>query len=277
MAATQRVVLVTGGGTGIGAAVARRFARDGFAVGLAGRRREPLEAVAGSLPGAAVRVIAADVSVPDGADVVVASVVSAFGGLDVLVCNHGVGESAAVGDDSPDGWDATMRINLTGPFLLARAALPHLIERRGAIVNVSSTNAWQAGPGWASYCASKAGLNMLTRCLAADYGPRGVRANAVCPGWVRTPMGDQDMAAVADAWGTDVEHAYRLCTRDSPLRRPAEPDEVAAVVAFLAGPDASYVNGVEIAVDGGAMAVDASSTAMHGPDPLIRELLASSA
>jgi NAD(P)-dependent dehydrogenase (short-subunit alcohol dehydrogenase family) len=273
MTSERRVALVTGGGTGVGAAVARRFAADGFAVGLVGRRREPLEAVAASLPPGSACVTAADVSIPQGADTAVASVVSAFGGLDVLICNHGVGQSAPVADDTPENWDATLRINLTGPFLVARAALPHLIERRGAIVNVSSTNAWQAGPGWASYCASKAGLNMLTRCLATDYGPLGVRANAVCPGWIRTPMGDEDMGAVAEAWNTDREHAYQLCTRDSGLRRPAEPEEIASVVAFLAGPDASYVNGVEIPVDGGSMAVDASSTAFHGPDPVIRELL----
>jgi meso-butanediol dehydrogenase/(S,S)-butanediol dehydrogenase/diacetyl reductase len=273
MRSDRRVALVTGGGTGIGAAVARRFAADGYAVGLVGRRREPLEAVAASVPAGCASVVVADVSVPQDALGAVASVVAAFGRLDVLVCNHGVGQSAPVADDTPENWDATLRINLTGPFLVARAALPHLIDRRGAIVNVSSTNAWQAGPGWASYCASKAGLNMLTRCLATDYGPLGVRANAVCPGWVRTPMGDEDMGAVAEAWNTDIEHAYRLCTRDSGLRRPAEPEEIASVVAFLAGPDASYVNGAELPVDGGSMAVDASSTAFHGPDPVISELL----
>ena len=274
MSNAVRSALVTGAGTGIGRAVAERFAADGYAVGLAGRRREPLEDVASGLPADRVVVIPGDVGTPEGAGAAVESVVSAFGGLDALICNHGVGDSAAVGEDTPEGWEQTMRINLTGPFLLARAALPHLIARRGCIVNVASTNAWQAGPGWASYCTSKAGLVMLTRCIASDYGPQGVRANTVCPGWVRTPMGDEDMGAVAEAWGTDLAHAYALCTRESPLRRPAEPEEIAAVVRFLASGDASYVNGVEIPVDGGSMAVDTSSTAFHGPDPILRELLA---
>ena len=268
-----RAALVTGAGTGIGRAVAERFAADGYAVGLAGRRREPLEATAATLPEGRSVVISGDVGMESGADAAVGTVVNAFGGLDVLVCNHGVGDSAPVGDDTPEGWDQTMRINLTGPFLLARAALPQLMARGGCIVNVASTNAWQAGPGWASYCTSKAGLVMMTRCIANDYGPHGVRANTVCPGWVRTPMGDEDMSAVAEAWGTDLERAYALCTRDSPLRRPAEPSEIAAVVRFLASDDASYVNGIEIPVDGGSIAVDASSTAFHGPEPILRELL----
>jgi NAD(P)-dependent dehydrogenase (short-subunit alcohol dehydrogenase family) len=273
MSDSVRAVLVTGAGTGIGRAVAERFAADGYAVGLAGRRRAPLEQVASGLAPERAVVIAGDVGTAEGARAAVESVVAGFGGLDVLVCNHGVGDSAPVADETPEGWEQTMRINLTGPFLLAREALPHLIGRRGCLVNVASTNAWQAGPGWASYCTSKAGLVMLTRCIANDYGPKGVRANTVCPGWVRTPMGDEDMSAVAEAWGTDLDHAYAVCTRDSPLRRPAEPSEVAAVVRFLAGDDASYVNGVEIPVDGGSMAVDASSTAFHGPEPILQELL----
>jgi meso-butanediol dehydrogenase / (S,S)-butanediol dehydrogenase / diacetyl reductase len=149
--------------------------------------------------------------------------------------------------------------DLTGAFLMARAALPALIERSGSVVNVSSVNGHLAGPGWAAYCTSKAGLIMLTRSLANDYGPRGVRANAVCPGWVRTPMGDSDMDEVAQVRGVDREGAYRLTHADNPLRRPAEPEEVASVVSFLAGPDAAYVTGVALDVDGGTSVVDPSS------------------
>ncbi len=271
----SRSALVSGAGTGIGRATALLLAESGYAVALVGRRPEPLNQVVEEITARGGRAlsISADVGTPDGSDSAVASALDAFGHLDALICNHGVGDSAAVGDDTPEGWDTTLRINLTGPFLLARAALPHLIASRGSIVNVSSTNGCQAGPGWASYDVSKAGVIMLTRSLANDYGPQGVRANCVCPGWIRTPMGDEGMAEVAEKWGGSLDDAYWLCSRDTPLRRPGEPEEIAEVIAFLAGPKAGYVSGATIVVDGGGMAVDGSSTAFHGPQDRLRELL----
>ncbi len=275
MAYEGRSALVTGAGTGIGRASAIRLAEAGYDVALVGRRPGPLNDVADEITASGGRAapISADVGTQDGSETSITTTLAAFGRLDALVCNHGVGASAAVGDETLEGWESTMRINLMGPFLLARAALPSLIETRGAIVNISSVNGWLAGPGWASYCTSKAGLIMLTRCLANDYGPQGVRANCICPGWVRTPMGDEDMSAVADAWGVSVDDAYWLCNRDTPLRRPAEPEEIADVVVFLAGPQARYVTGVAIPVDGGATAVDGSAIPFRGPEDKLRELL----
>ena len=273
-----RSALVSGAGTGIGRATALLLAEQDHSVALVGRRPEPLDQVKDEITaqGGRAVTISADVGSPDGAESAVAATVEAFGRLDALICNHGVGASAPVGDDTPEGWDSTLRINLTGPFLLARAAIPHLIASRGSIVNVSSTNGCQAGPGWASYDVSKAGVIMLTRSLANDYGPQGVRANCVCPGWVRTPMGDEGMQEVVEKWGCSLEDAYWLCARDTPLRRPGEAAELAEVIAFLAGPKASYVSGATVVVDGGGMAVDGSSTAFHGPQQRLRDLLATS-
>jgi NAD(P)-dependent dehydrogenase (short-subunit alcohol dehydrogenase family) len=263
-----RTALVTGAGTGIGAATARRLAADGCAVALVGRRPEPLHETAGAIEAGGGRAVAlpADAGDPAQAEHAVAETVAALGGIDVLVLAHGVGGSAAAGDDTPERWSEVIRVNLTGAFLVARAALPHLVERRGSIVTIASVNAQVAGPGWASYCASKAGLAMLTASIANDYGPQGVRANCVCPGWVRTPMADEDMDEVAAEWGTDREGAYRLTSSSTPLRRPADPHEIASVVAFLAGPGASYVNGASIPVDGGAMVVDGTAVPFHGPE-----------
>ena len=158
------VALVTGAGTGIGRATARRLAEEGHDVVLAGRRTALLEDTAELVcDGAEAVTVAGDVATPAGAERVVASAVESFGRLDVLVCNHGIGASLPIGEDTPEGWEETMRVNLTGPFLLARAALPRLLERQGSVVTVASTSGWLAGPGWASYCTSKAGLIMLTR------------------------------------------------------------------------------------------------------------------
>jgi NAD(P)-dependent dehydrogenase (short-subunit alcohol dehydrogenase family) len=257
----MRCAIVTGAGTGIGAAVAQRLHRNGHGVVLTGRRREPLEEVARELEEALV--VEADVGEATDAERAVTAAVERFGGVDVLVNNAGIGDSAPALEETLEGWERTLRINLTGAFLMARAALPSLIERQGSIVNVSSINAFLAGPGWASYCVSKAGLVMLTRSLAVDYGPAGVRANCVCPGWVRTPMGEEDMARVASLHGTDVEGAYRLAHEGHPLARPAEPDEIAAVVAFLASAEASYVNGVALPVDGGTTSIDPTAVAFR--------------
>jgi NAD(P)-dependent dehydrogenase (short-subunit alcohol dehydrogenase family) len=264
VAAASPCAIVTGAATGIGRATALALARDGFGVVLVGRRPEPLDDVAAEVRAAGGDALAAPADVTS-SDAVAAAIAAAFdwrGGVDALVNNAGVGDSGPLLEESLENWERTLRINLTGAFLATQHALPHLLERRGAIVNVSSINGVLAGPGWTSYCVSKAGLIQLARCVAADYGRQGVRANSVCPGWVRTPMGDSDMDEVAQAKGIDREAAYALAHRLNPLGRPAEASELADVIAFLVSGRASYVNGATLMVDGGTTVVDPSAESL---------------
>jgi meso-butanediol dehydrogenase/(S,S)-butanediol dehydrogenase/diacetyl reductase len=252
-----RAAIVTGGGTGIGAAIARRLSANGFAVCITGRRRAPLDEVAaetGALP------FAADTGDPADAENAVEAAKGAFGRLDILVCNAGIGSGGTVEEQTPEGWEAVLRTNLTGAFLACRAALPELVQAKGSIVTISSDAGLRAGPRSAAYCTAKAGLVMLTQCIALDYGPLGVRANCICPGWVRTPMADGEMDELGELRGTDRDGAYELVSAQVPLRRPGLPDEIAAAVAWLASEEAGFTTGAVLAIDGGNTIVDPSST-----------------
>jgi NAD(P)-dependent dehydrogenase (short-subunit alcohol dehydrogenase family) len=253
---------VTGAATGIGRATALAFARDGYAVALVGRRAAPLLQLAAELREDGGDAIAchADVASPEEIAAAIEATVDHFGGIDALVNNAAVGDSGPLLEELLEQWEETLRINLTGAFLTTKLALPHLIERQGAIVNVASVNGILAGPGWTSYCVSKAGLIMLAKCVASDYGRQGIRANSVCPGWVRTPMGDHDMDEVAKVHGTDREGAYAWAHQQHPLGRPAQPEEIADVIVFLASPAAAYVTGATVMVDGGTTLVDATAS-----------------
>ena len=251
-------VLVTGAGSGIGAAVARRLAVAGAQVAICGRRAASLRAVAaetGALD------IVCDVCDADAVARLVESVADAFGRLDGLVLNAGVMAPGGVADLSPVDWSAMVSVNLTGAFLVARAALPHLIASRGAVVSVASIAALRAAGGMGGYAATKAGLAMLTQSLAVDHAHQGLRANVVCPGWTVTEMADEEMAAFGAERGLGVPEAYELVTALVPQRRPAHADEVAAVVAWLLSGESSYVNGAVIPVDGAAAAVDVGTVA----------------
>jgi meso-butanediol dehydrogenase / (S,S)-butanediol dehydrogenase / diacetyl reductase len=259
--------LVTGGGSGIGRAVAHALARDGYDVCVTGRRVETLEPVAAAVGGIAV---VADTTDPADVQAAVDATVEHFGSLDVVVCNAGDGASGTVAEQTPERWNRVLATNLTGTFLTCRAAMPHLLEARGAVVTVASLAGLRAGPASAAYCASKAGVIQLTRCMALDHGPAGVRANCVCPGWVRTPMADEEMDELGARRGTDREGAYALAVAEVPSGRVGLPEDVAEAVAWLAGPASSYVNGAVVTVDGGAAVVDAASLAFR-PQISMRE------
>ncbi|WP_328422399.1 SDR family NAD(P)-dependent oxidoreductase [Streptomyces sp. NBC_00443] len=257
----KRVVIVTGGGTGIGEAAVRLLREGGHHVVVSGRRSEPLrrlERETGALA------YPSDVRDPEAADGLVRAALDAHGRLDGLVLNAGIGRGGAVGDLSLEDWDEVMRTNVTGPLLLLRAAIPHLVEAGGSVVAVASVSALRNGTSNAPYATSKAALLQLCRSVAVDYGRQGVRANIVCPSWVRSEMADRRMArfaAEADLQGDGVANAYEEVTRLLPLGRPGEPREIAEAICWLLSPAASYVNGAVLTVDGGATAIDPGTLA----------------
>ena len=255
-----RVALVTGAASGIGRATAVRLASEGAKVAVVDREEN----------GAAetVRLIrdAGGTAAPFGCDVVssaavnatVVAIAAALGAVDVLVNVAGIGDTAGidgVAGVSDERWNAVLAVNLSGPFFLSRAVLPAMIERgKGAIVNVSSlAGRSKSAMGGYAYSSSKAGLLGLTRHLAFDYGPKGVRVNAICPGGVDTPM--LRAAGVREA-RSEAEQEARLARMNAyqffmPIKRISQPEEQAAAIAFLASDDASYINGVSLDVNGG--------------------------
>jgi NAD(P)-dependent dehydrogenase (short-subunit alcohol dehydrogenase family) len=246
-----RVALVTGGGTGIGRATALALAADGFAVAVAGRRAEPLAAVAAEIGEGGGRALAVtgDVSRPEDADALVRATVDELGGLHVVVNNAGaIRRNVRLHEIAVERWDEQIAINLRGPYLVLRAALPALLAAQGdrSIVNVSSTLATKAAAGVSPYAAAKGGLLSLTRSVAVEYGRDGIRCNAVLPAVVRTPLAHVDRP--------DFEARAGAMAQAYPLGRLGEPEDVAAAIRYLVSPAAAWMTGQAIGVDGGQTA-----------------------
>jgi NAD(P)-dependent dehydrogenase (short-subunit alcohol dehydrogenase family) len=248
MSFNGKTVIVTGSTSGIGRAAAEAFGREGASVVLVGRHETILTEVAGSVRAAGGQTIAcrADITAADAPERIVRAALDGFGGVDVLVNAAGVIASGTLEATTDDVWDSMMAVNLRAPFRLMRAAAPHLTARKGAVVNVSSVNGLRSFPGVLAYCVSKAGVDHLTRCAAIEMAPLGVRVNAVNPGVTVTNLHRRSGMAEPQ-YAAFLERSKET----HPLGRPGQPDEIAALILFLASDRASWMTGETIPIDGG--------------------------
>lgn len=260
----NKVAVITGGGTGIGAAISRRFIDEGARVCITGRRESLLREVAESLPPGAVKVCAGDVSNEADVERVINTALDFQGELHILVNNAAFPSHGSVGDLTPDAWRMALEINLTGPFLTMRRAIPLMIKGGGgSIINIASVGGIMCIPAAPGYCTTKAGLIMLTKQTALDYGRKGIRCNVVCPGLVRTEMTATGMDRVAESLGVDREGAFSASIVDQPLGKVAVPDEIAPLCAYLASSESSFMTGSVLVIDGGISVLDAGHVS-HG-------------
>lgn len=244
-------ILVAGGATGIGRAAVLAFAGEGHEILLADINAAEAKAVADAAPAGHVKVLEIDLTDADAAERCVKAAVDAFGGLDTVFVTAAILQSAPLAEWTLDMWERSMALNLRLPFLLAKAAAPHLMRSgNGSILFTSSTGAMRGHAGMPAYHASKAGLIGLARSLADELGPHQVRVNCLLPGWIETPFNDPFWSHQQDAAASrgKIESAI-------PMRRQGEPQDVAGAVLFLSSPAARYITGTSLVVDGGYTAV----------------------
>ncbi len=246
----RKRTLVTGASSGIGREVARRFAAEGAAVAVAGRDEERVQRTCQEISAAGGRAIPllGDLSTEEGASAVVGEAAAALGGLDALVNNAGIDAEhwKAVHEWEVDLFDRILATNLRGPFLVARAAIPHLLDAGGgSIVHMSSVCAITVWAGDCAYDISKAGLNMLSDHIAVEYGSRGIRSNTLMPGAIRTELHESVMEAMGDGGAFERELLAR-----HPIGRFGEVDDVADACVFLCSDEALFLTGANISIDG---------------------------
>ncbi len=252
MRLAERVALITGGTSGIGRATAVLFAREGARVAITGRNddrgREVVEEI--KRDGGAAIFVRADVRLAEDCRRAVEETVEAFGRLDVLFNNAGVYVANDTVDCSEEEWDLQVDISLKGTFLMCKYALPVMIAQGGgSIINNASGWGLVGGAEAVAYCAAKGGVVIMTKAMAIDHGPQGIRVNCICPGDTETPMEYEDAQRQGMTW-----EAYLAEASDRPLGRMGRPEEVASSVLFLASDESSFITGAALPVDGGGVA-----------------------
>jgi meso-butanediol dehydrogenase/(S,S)-butanediol dehydrogenase/diacetyl reductase len=259
-----KVALITGAGTGIGATIAERFVADGAKICITGRRQEMLDEVAQSLPAGTVVTCAGDVTKLEDVKRMVEAALGFTGKLDVLVNNAAIDPGGTtVVDIDPALWHRVLETNLTGPLYLMKVSIPYMIKGGGgSIINIASLGGLRCLPGMPAYCASKAGLIMLTQQVALDFGPAKIRCNAVCPGGTRTAMLEKSLGPLAEATGTDLDGVFTRISSMVPLRRTAHPSEITGLCSYLASDDSTFMTGSVLLIDGGAAIVDVAGAAL---------------
>jgi 2-hydroxycyclohexanecarboxyl-CoA dehydrogenase len=242
----RAVVFVTGAGGGVGRAIALRFARDGFAVAAAGRSAAPVHAVADEVSalGGEALPLACDVTNRGNVASAIAATEDRLGPIDVLVNNAGLADSAPFITMDDELWDRVLAVNLTGTYLCMRAVLPGMFERRrGRVINIASIAGKTGYPYTAAYCASKHAVLGLTRAVALEAAAKNVTVNAICPGWLDTDMTARSIGRIVERTGRSAAEARVVLERMNPHGRLIAPEDVAALAAFLASPDAQAING----------------------------------
>jgi len=255
-----KVALITGGGRGIGAAIAKRFIDDGAKIVISDILADELDKTAQSLSSDSVATCTGDVTKFDDVKKMVDETVKFGGKIDVLINNAGIDPPGNIVDIEIDLWKKILDVNLNGPFYCMKAAIPEMIKLgKGSIVNIASLAGVRVIPSMPAYCASKGGLIQLSRQCALDYGPKGIRSNIVAPGATKTDMLINAMEGLSKALKRD---AFEVLAESVPLRRPAMPDEMAGACSFLASDDSSFITGAVLMVDGGAAIVDVSGASV---------------
>lgn len=260
----DKVALITGGGSGIGASIAERFVAEGARVCITGLGAENLDRLVEILPpGTAVR-CAGDITRHDDLKRMVETALTFKDRIDVLVNAAGVSTPGSLTEVDPAAWRQNIEINLTGPFMLMREVIPIMIKGGGgSIVNIASLASLRSVPEASAYSASKAGVVALSQQAALDYGPYKIRCNVVCPGFISTEIIGGHFKELVENLGTNIESLLEKAFKDVPLRHPGGPEKVAGICSFLASEDASYITGVVIPVDGGTAIVDVFGSAVN--------------